>query len=101
MYRTQVKELKDEVETKDRLVGNISEDYNSIDLERESLITQLQLALTKGESEGLARSIAEENFSDLEKEKTMLELELKEAMSRHKQDLFKRDNKMTTVSSGF
>ena len=56
------------------------------------------MALAKADSEQLARSIAEEQLSDVEKEKTMLELELKEALSRHRDELNKKDIIVTTVS---
>lgn len=58
---------------------------------------QLQLALAKADSEQLARSIAEEQLSDVEKEKTMLELEIKELLSRHKSELSKKDHLITMV----
>lgn len=64
---------------------------------RDSIGAQLQLALAKADSEQLARSIAEEQLSDVEKEKTMLELELKEALSRHRDELNKKDILVTTV----
>ena len=61
-------------------------------------MAQLQLAVAKADSEQLARSIAEEQLSDVEKEKTMLELELKEAMSRLKNDITKKDMSISSVS---
>ena len=54
--------------------------------------------MAKADSEQLARSIAEEQLSDVEKEKTMLELELKEAMSRLKSDISKKDMIVSSVS---
>ncbi|KAL9980425.1 hypothetical protein ACROYT_G009014 [Oculina patagonica] len=45
---------------------------------RESLSTQLKSALTMVDSEELARSIAKEQISNLEQEKTMIKLEVKE-----------------------
>uniref|UniRef100_A0A4W4HCQ1 non-specific serine/threonine protein kinase n=1 Tax=Electrophorus electricus TaxID=8005 RepID=A0A4W4HCQ1_ELEEL len=63
---------------------------------RDSLAAQLEITLTKADSEQLARSIAEEQYSDLEKEKIMKELEIKEMMARHKQELSEKD---TTISS--
>ena len=59
--------------------------------------SQLQLALAKADSEQLARTIAEEQLSDVEKEKTMLELEIKEILSRHKSELAKKDSVVTMV----
>lgn len=57
---------------------------------------QLETSLTKADSEQLARSIAEEQYSDLEKEKIMKELEIKDMMARHKQEL---GDKEATISS--
>lgn len=63
---------------------------------RQSLTVQLEASLTKVDSEQLARSIAEEQYSDLEKEKIMKELEIKDMMARHKQEL---GDKEATISS--
>ncbi|MGH0120680.1 UNVERIFIED_CONTAM: hypothetical protein FKN15_035066 [Acipenser sinensis] len=52
----------------------------------------LEITLTKADSEQLARSIAEEQYSDLEKEKIMKELEIKEMMARHRQELAEKDS---------
>lgn len=65
-------------------------------LRRESLAAQLEASLTKADTEQLARSIAEEQYSDLEKEKIMKELEIKDMMARHKQEL---GDKEATISS--
>lgn len=65
---------------------------------RDSLAAQLEITLTKADSEQLARSIAEEQYSDLEKEKIMKELELKEMMARHRQELAEKDITITSVS---
>uniref|UniRef100_A0A671WCK8 non-specific serine/threonine protein kinase n=1 Tax=Sparus aurata TaxID=8175 RepID=A0A671WCK8_SPAAU len=66
------------------------------ELRRDSLTNQLEASLTKADSEQLARSIAEEQYSDLEKEKIMKELEIKDMMARHKQEL---GDKEATISS--
>ncbi|KAK3585004.1 hypothetical protein CHS0354_024918 [Potamilus streckersoni] len=92
LYRTQVKELKEEVEEKNKLVQDYVADLRSLEQEKESIGTQLQIALQRADSEQLARTIAEEQLSDVEKEKTMIELEIKELMSRHKSDITKKDN---------
>lgn len=65
---------------------------------RDSLAAQLEITLTKADSEQLARSIAEEQYSDLEKEKIMKELEIKEMMARHKQELSEKDTTIASVS---
>lgn len=97
LYKNQVKELKDEVDEKNKQLTDAVEDLKSIDQEKESLGGQLQLALAKADSEQLARTIAEEQLSDVEKEKTMLELEIKEILSRHKSDLSKKDSVITML----
>lgn len=65
---------------------------------RDSLAAQLEITLTKADSEQLARSIAEEQYSDLEKEKIMKELELKDMMARHCQELNEKDITISSVS---
>lgn len=65
---------------------------------RDSLAAQVEITLTKADSEQLARSIAEEQYSDLEKEKIMKELEIKEMMARHRQELGEKDTTIGLVS---
>lgn len=65
------------------------------------MAAQLEITLTKADSEQLARSIAEEQYSDLEKEKIMKELEIKEMMARHKQELTEKDATIASVSKFF
>ena len=67
--------------------------------ERDSMTTQLEVSLTKADSEQLARSIAEEQYSDLEKEKIMKELEIKDMMARHKQELGDKEATISSVRS--
>ena len=66
---------------------------------RDSVTAQLQLALAKADSEQLARSISDEQLLDVEKAKTMLELQMKDMMQRHKAELTKKDNLISTVST--
>ena len=86
-----MKELKEELEEKIKDAAKLDTDYKTLESERDSIAAQLQLAIAKSDSETLARSITEEQLSDVEKEKTILELELKEAMTRHKADLKKKE----------
>ncbi|KAI0232790.1 hypothetical protein LSAT2_016895 [Lamellibrachia satsuma] len=97
LYKTQVRELKEEVDEKLRLYVDLDTDFKNLENDRDSIAAQLQLAVAKADSEQLARSIAEEQLSDVEKEKTMLELELKEAMSRLKSDITKKDMTISSV----
>uniref|UniRef100_P70336-2 Isoform 2 of Rho-associated protein kinase 2 n=1 Tax=Mus musculus TaxID=10090 RepID=P70336-2 len=96
LYKTQVRELKEENEEKTKLCKELQQKKQDLQDERDSLAAQLEITLTKADSEQLARSIAEEQYSDLEKEKIMKELEIKEMMARHKQELTEKD---TTIAS--
>ncbi|MEE6476814.1 hypothetical protein FKM82_011229 [Ascaphus truei] len=87
LYKTQVRELKEECEEKVKMCKEMQQKIQELQDERDSLAAQLEITLTKADSEQLARSIAEEQYSDLEKEKIMKELEIKEMMARHKQEL--------------
>ncbi|XP_021104060.1 rho-associated protein kinase 2 isoform X2 [Heterocephalus glaber] len=91
LYKTQVRELKEECEEKTKLCKELQQKKQELQDERDSLAAQLEITLTKADSEQLARSIAEEQYSDLEKEKIMKELEIKEMMARHKQELTEKD----------
>ncbi|XP_031788624.1 rho-associated protein kinase 1 isoform X4 [Nasonia vitripennis] len=84
LYKTQAQELREELDEKTRLQQELEE-------ERSSLVHQLQLSLARGDSEALARSIAEETVADLEKERTMKELEYKDSTSKHHQELNAKD----------
>lgn len=80
LYKTQSAELREENEEKARSLQELEE-------ERASLLHQLQIAIARADSEALARSIAEETVADLEKEKTIKELEIKDILSKHRNEL--------------
>lgn len=90
LYKTQSTELREENEEKSRSLQELEE-------ERGSLLHQLQIALARADSEALARSIAEETVADLEKEKTIKELELKDLISKHRGELSSRDVKISQL----
>ncbi|KAF5907784.1 rho-associated protein kinase 2-like isoform X2, partial [Clarias magur] len=96
LYKTQILELKEECDEKTKLYQDVQRRLEDLQEERDSLAEQLEASLTKADSEQLARSIAEEQFSDLEKEKIMKELEIKDMIARHRQELGDKDN---TISS--
>ncbi|TRY99828.1 hypothetical protein DNTS_014886, partial [Danionella cerebrum] len=90
---TQLKEMKDQLEAEQYFtklyktqIRELKEDTN-----------QLEASLTKADAEQLARSIAEEQYSDLEKEKIMKELEIKDMIARHRQDLSEKDNTINSL----
>ncbi|BFY99727.1 hypothetical protein BsWGS_02766 [Bradybaena similaris] len=97
LYKTQVKELKEEVDEKNKQIQDLTSDIQNMLQEKDSMGAQLQLALAKADSEQLARQIAEEQLSDVEKEKTMLDLEIKEFMSRHKTEMNKKESMVAAL----
>ncbi|OCT81238.1 hypothetical protein XELAEV_18028054mg [Xenopus laevis] len=97
LYKTQVRELKEECEDKGKMYKEVQQKVQELQDERDSLAAQLEITLTKADSEQLARSIAEEQYSDLEKEKIMKELEIKEMMARHKQELAEKYATITSL----
>uniref|UniRef100_A0A669EMK5 non-specific serine/threonine protein kinase n=1 Tax=Oreochromis niloticus TaxID=8128 RepID=A0A669EMK5_ORENI len=64
-----------------------------------SLTTRLEESLTRADTEKLARSVVEEQFSNLEKEKIMKELEISDMMMRHKQELSDKEATISSVRS--
>ena len=59
--------------------------------------SQLEKVLTKADSEQLARSLAEEQYADLEKQKTILELEIKAIKAKHNGELSTKIAAITEV----
>ncbi|XP_028460657.1 rho-associated protein kinase 2 isoform X4 [Perca flavescens] len=96
LYKTQIRELKDERDERNKLYKEVQQRLAEYQEERSSMTAQLEASLTKADSEQLSRSIVEEQYSDLEKEKIMKELEIKDMMARHKQKL---SDKEATISS--
>uniref|UniRef100_A0A669D1G3 Rho-associated protein kinase 2 n=1 Tax=Oreochromis niloticus TaxID=8128 RepID=A0A669D1G3_ORENI len=96
LYKTQIRELTDERDEKNKLYEEVQQQLAEYQEERKSLTTRLEESLTRADTEKLARSVVEEQFSNLEKEKIMKELEISDMMMRHKQEL---SDKEATISS--
>lgn len=90
LYKTQSHELREENEEKSRNCQELED-------ERVSLVHQLQIAIARADSEALARSIAEETVADLEKEKTMKELEMKDLLTKHKNELAAKESALLVL----
>uniref|UniRef100_A0A3B4A0F4 Rho-associated protein kinase 1 n=1 Tax=Periophthalmus magnuspinnatus TaxID=409849 RepID=A0A3B4A0F4_9GOBI len=84
LYKTQVKELKEEIEEKNRQVQDAQKKVQDLCSERDSLSAQLDLTVTKAESEQLARALQEEQYFELSQEN-------KKALARHKQEMSEKD----------
>uniref|UniRef100_A0A665UUJ5 Rho-associated protein kinase 1 n=1 Tax=Echeneis naucrates TaxID=173247 RepID=A0A665UUJ5_ECHNA len=88
LYKTQVKELKEEIEERNRQVQEAHKKVQELCSERDSLSAQLDLTVTKAESEQLARALQEEQYFELSQEN-------KKAMTRHKQEIGEKE---TTIA---
>ncbi|XP_059420136.1 rho-associated protein kinase 1-like [Carassius carassius] len=84
LYKTQVKELKEENEEKNRQTQEALRKVQDLYSEKESLSAQLDLTVTKAESEQLARVLQEEQYFELSQEH-------KKAVSRYKQEISEKD----------
>uniref|UniRef100_A0A672L3W4 non-specific serine/threonine protein kinase n=1 Tax=Sinocyclocheilus grahami TaxID=75366 RepID=A0A672L3W4_SINGR len=90
LYKTQVKELKEEIEEKNRQTQEALRKVQDLYSEKESLSAQLDLTMTKAESEQLARALQEEQYFELSQEH-------KKASSRYKQEISEKDSTITQV----
>uniref|UniRef100_A0A8C8JF65 Rho-associated protein kinase 1 n=1 Tax=Oncorhynchus tshawytscha TaxID=74940 RepID=A0A8C8JF65_ONCTS len=90
LYKTQVKELKEEIEERNRQLQDVHKKVHELHSERDSLSAQLDLTVTKAESEQLARALQEEQYFELSQEN-------KKAMARHKQEGSERDSTIARV----
>uniref|UniRef100_A0A671RRI8 Rho-associated protein kinase 1 n=1 Tax=Sinocyclocheilus anshuiensis TaxID=1608454 RepID=A0A671RRI8_9TELE len=86
LYKTQVKELKEEIEEKNRQTQETLKKVQDM----ESLSAQLDLTMTKAESEQLARALQEEQYFELSQEH-------KKATSRYKQEISEKDSTITQL----
>uniref|UniRef100_A0A4W5QPU5 non-specific serine/threonine protein kinase n=1 Tax=Hucho hucho TaxID=62062 RepID=A0A4W5QPU5_9TELE len=84
LYKTQVKELKEDIEERNRQVQEAHKKVQELHSERDSLLAQLDLTVTKAESEQLARALQEEQYFELIQEN-------KKATARHKQEGTEKD----------
>uniref|UniRef100_A0A8C2B9R4 Rho-associated protein kinase 1 n=1 Tax=Cyprinus carpio TaxID=7962 RepID=A0A8C2B9R4_CYPCA len=90
LYKTQVKELKEEIEEKNRQTQEALKKVQDVHSEKESLSAQLDLTMTKAESEQLARALQEEQYFELSQEH-------KKAASRYKQEISEKDSTITQL----
>ncbi|KAL9885164.1 rho associated coiled-coil containing protein kinase isoform 4-T4 [Glossina fuscipes fuscipes] len=90
LYKAQANEHREEIEERCREIQDLKE-------ERVSLKHQVQVAVARADSEALARSIAEETVADLEKEKTIKELELKDFIAKHRNEMAAKEVVLSTA----
>uniref|UniRef100_A0A8C7TDX1 Rho-associated protein kinase 1 n=1 Tax=Oncorhynchus mykiss TaxID=8022 RepID=A0A8C7TDX1_ONCMY len=91
LYKTQVKELKEDIEERNRQVQEVQKKVQELHSERDTLLAQLDLTVTKAESEQLARALQEEQYFELSQEN-------KKTTARHKQEGTEKDATIARVS---
>ena len=80
MYKTQVRELTDELdESKERQL--------EVEREKQALVDEFKDLAARADQESQLKRVAVQDIADLEKEKMMIELELNEVNSKHKSAL--------------
>ncbi|XP_030068754.1 rho-associated protein kinase 1 isoform X1 [Microcaecilia unicolor] len=85
LYKTQVKELKEEAEEKNKYNQELQKKLHELQNEKETLAAQLDLAETKAESEQLARALLEEQYFEVTQES-------KKSSTRSKQEIAEKDH---------
>uniref|UniRef100_A0AAX7SHF6 Rho-associated protein kinase 1 n=1 Tax=Astatotilapia calliptera TaxID=8154 RepID=A0AAX7SHF6_ASTCA len=94
LYKTQVKELKEEIEERNRQIQEANKKVQDLCNERDSLSAQLDLTVTKAESEQLARALQEEQYFELSQEN-------KKAVTRHKQEIGEREATIARLEESY
>ena len=84
LYKTQVKELKEELEENNKLFDELMEEKNKI-------YRQYETSNAKADSETLSNKILEQKIAELEKEKDALELEMQNVEKRLRLDLSNKE----------
>lgn len=90
LYKTQVKELQEEVEEARQRTEDLANDRMEIE-------SQLHSALDRSEADAMTRVAADEALNELEKEKVMRELEMKELVSKHRSDVRNLEMQLTVL----
>ncbi|MCP9260054.1 ROCK2 [Dirofilaria immitis] len=91
IYKTEVNALNEELLEKTRRLEQLEEHQKREEERTRDMLAHL-------ESERLARRIAEENLSTTDKEKTMLEVEVRQLVQRHEKELAAKDAAIQLIS---
>ena len=87
LYKTQVKELKEELEENNKL-------YNELMEEKNKIYHQYEARNAKADSETLANKILEQKIAELEKEKDALELEMQNIEKKFRLELSNKESEI-------
>ncbi|CAG0881848.1 unnamed protein product [Darwinula stevensoni] len=84
LYKTQVNDLKEELEEKAKQLMDLEE-------ENKYLADQLQRAISRADEEALAKSVVEENLADMERDRINKEFEVKNTLEEMKNEISNKE----------
>merc|ERR1719495_1815199 len=90
LYKTQVRELQEEVDE-----GRMKNDEMA--MEKNDEMAKLNSVLMRTEQESMSKALIDQKMGELEKEKMMRELEVKELMAKHRSELRNVEMQLSTM----
>ena len=90
LYKTQVKELQEEIDEKTSEILDLAE-------AKSSLNQQLQSTLQRLDAESAAKTSAHETIAELEKDRTVKELEYTDTLAKFNQEINNKDSVISTL----
>ena len=90
LYKTQVRELQEEVDEGKTKVEELLMDRNEIE-------SKLNNVLMRNEQESMSKALIDQKIGEMEKDKMMRELEVKELMSKHRSELRNLEMQLSTM----
>ena len=90
LYKTQVRELQEEVDEGKSKIEELLIDRNEIE-------AKLNGILMRNEQESMSKALIDQKMGELEKDKMMRELEVKEIMTKHRSELRNMEIQLSTM----
>merc|ERR1719495_2446833 len=90
LYKTQVRELQEEVDEGRARIDELIVEKNETE-------SKLGSVLMRNEQESMSKAIIDQQMGELEKEKMMRELEVKELMAKHRSELRNVEMQLSTM----
>lgn len=90
LYKTQVRELQEEVDEGKSKIEELLIDRNETE-------AKLNGILMRNEQESMSKALIDQKMGELEKDKMMRELEVKEIMTKHRSELRNMEIQLSTM----
>ena len=90
LYKTQVRELQEEVDEGRARIDELVIEKNEVE-------SKLSSVMMRNEQESMSKAIIDQQMGELEKEKMMRELEVKEVMAKHRSELRNMEMQLSTM----